>query len=571
MAQPGRRLKPLSWGRASGYPGADSHEVIAMLPPGSSYEEIADAFSWRIPARYNIGVDVCDKWADGSGRLALIHKREDGEVHRYSFDDLKRLSDRLAQVLRGHGVGRGERVGILLPQGPETALGHIAVYKLGAIAVPLFTLFGEEALGFRLSDSGAKALITDAAGAAKLTALRDRLPGLEVVFSIDGAGEGAIDLHREMSRAGDGFRPEDTGPDDPALIIYTSGTTGPPKGALHAHRVLLGHLPGVELPQELFPQPGDLFWTPADWAWIGGLIDVLLPSLHHGVPVLAHRFVKFDPEAAFALIAEFGVRNAFMPPTALKMMRAVARPRARWDYALRSIGSGGESLGEELLDWGRETFDLTINEFYGQTECNLVVANCAGLMPLSPGAMGRAVPGHRVAVVDPAGRPLPSGETGTLAVARPDPVMFLEYWNNPQATAAKFAGDWLLTGDQGLQDEAGYFHFVGRDDDVITSGGYRIGPGEIEDCLLKHPAVALAAAVGVPDPLRTERVKAFIVLAEGHQSSAALAREIQDYVKTRLAAHEYPREVAFVDSLPMTATGKIMRRELRARADKDRD
>ena len=284
------------------------------------------------------------------------------------------------------------------------------------------------------------------------------------------------------------------------------------------------------------------------------------------MPVLAHRFAKFDPEAAFALMARHGVRNAFMPPTALKMMRRVERPRERWPYALRSIGSGGETLGEELLDWGRATFGLTINEFYGQTECNLIVANCAGLMPVRPGSMGRAVPGHEVAVVDEAGSPLPPDEPGTVAVKRPDPVMFLEYWNDPEATERKFAGDRLLTGDMARQDADGYFHFLGRDDDVITSGGYRIGPGEIEDCLLRHPAVALAAAVGVPDAQRGERIKAFVVLQEGVEGSAALAAEIRDHVKTRLAAHEYPREVEFLDALPMTATGKIMRRELREQA-----
>jgi acetyl-CoA synthetase len=284
------------------------------------------------------------------------------------------------------------------------------------------------------------------------------------------------------------------------------------------------------------------------------------------VPVLAHRFAKFDPEAAFALMAEFGVRNAFMPPTALKMMRKVEQPHDRWNPRLRSMGSGGETLGEELLDWGRATFGLTINEFYGQTECNLIVANCAGLIPVRPGSMGRAVPGHEVAVVDPAGYPVPPGQPGTVAVKRPDPVMFLEYWNNPEATAAKFAGDWLLTGDMARRDEEGYFHFLGRDDDVITSGGYRIGPGEIEDCLLRHPAVAVAAAVGVPDAERGERVKAFVVLQEGEEAGPALARDIQAHVKTRLAAHEYPREVAFVRELPMTATGKIMRRKLREQA-----
>lgn len=536
-----------------------------MLPPGRSYEAIRGAFRWKVPRRYNIGLDVCDRWADGSDRVALIHRRADGGVEPYSFDRLKRLSDRLANLLAGHGIGRGDRVGVLLPQAPETAIAHIAAFKLGAVSVPLFTLFGEEALSYRLADSGAKALVTDAAGAAKLEALRESLPALRLILSTEGAGPaGALDLGTEMGRASERFTPADTAAEDPAIIIYTSGTTGPPKGALHAHRVLLGHLPGVEMPQEMFPQPGDRFWTPADWAWIGGLFDVLLPSLHHGVPVVAHRMAKFDPEAAFALLAEQGIRNLFMPPTALKLMRAVPKPRARWDYALRSLGSGGETLGAELLDWGRETFGLTVNEFYGQTECNLIVSNCAGIMPVEPGCMGRAVPGHEVAVVDGEGQPLPPGELGTIAVRRPDPVMFLGYWNNPEATAAKFAGDWLLTGDQGRMDEAGRFWFVGRDDDVITSAGYRIGPGEIEDCLIKHPAVALAAAVGVPDPLRTERVKAFVVLAEGQAPSEALAREIQDFVKTRLAAHEYPREVAFVDSLPMTTTGKIIRKALRA-------
>jgi len=536
-----------------------------VLPPGRSYEAIRGAFRWKVPRRYNIGLDVCDRWADGSDRLALIHRRADGGVEPYSFDRLKRLSDRLANVLAGHGIGRGDRVGVLLPQAPETAIAHIAAFKLGAVSVPLFTLFGEEALSYRLADSGAKALVTDAAGAAKLEALRESLPALRLILSTEGAGPaGALDLETEMGRASESFTPAETAAEDPAIIIYTSGTTGPPKGALHAHRVLLGHLPGVEMPQEMFPQPGDRFWTPADWAWIGGLFDVLLPSLHHGVPVVAHRMAKFDPEAAFALLAEQGIRNLFMPPTALKLMRAVPKPRARWDYALRSLGSGGETLGAELLDWGRETFGLTVNEFYGQTECNLIVSNCAGIMPVEPGCMGRAVPGHEVAVVDGEGQPLPAGAIGTIAVRRPDPVMFLGYWNNPEATAAKFAGDWLLTGDQGRMDEAGRFWFVGRDDDVITSAGYRIGPGEIEDCLIKHPAVALAAAVGVPDPLRTERVKAFVVLAEGQAPSEALAREIQDFVKTRLAAHEYPREVAFVDSLPMTTTGKIIRKALRA-------
>ena len=549
--------------------GAGHGDVKPMLTKAGSYQTLYQEFRWQIPERYNIAVNACDKWSDGD-RLALIDLKADGREERYSFRDLSRLSNRLANALEAHEVGEGDRVAILLAQGVETAVAHLATYKIGAIAVPLFTLFGEEALEYRLNDSGAAAVITDRTGLEKLLPLRDRLPALDTLVSIDGTADGGevLDWHRLLARASDSYLPVATYADDPALIIYTSGTTGPPKGALHAHRVLLGHLPGVELPQNFFPQPGDLFWTPADWAWIGGLLDVLLPAWHHGVPVLAHRFAKFDPEKAFRLLADHRVRNAFLPPTALKMLRGVDQPVARWDFALRSIGSGGETLGAELLDWSRETFGIAVNEFYGQTECNLVVSNCADLMAVKPGSMGRPVPGHDVAVIDEAGAVLPPGKAGTVAVRRPDPVMFLEYWRNPEATAAKFNGDWLLTGDMGAMDEDGYLHFVGRDDDVITSGGYRIGPGEIEDCLLKHPAVAMAAAVGVPDPLRTERVKAFVVLKGGRQGNEALVGEIQDFVKTKLAAHEYPREVAFVDSLPMTATGKIIRKALREQPTK---
>ena len=535
-----------------------------MLQPARTYADAAGKFRWRVPAAYNIGVDVCDI-QQGSAR-ALICPRPDGKVRTYTFSELKRLSNKLANVLAARGIRPGDRVGILLPQAPETAIAHIAVYKSGMIAVPLFTLFGADALEYRLKAAGVRALVSDANGLAKLAAIRDRLPELKLVMSIDGAGDGAEDYHRLLAKAYDSFQPVLTRADDPALIIFTSGTTGPPKGALHAHRTLLGHLPGVEFPHEFFPKKGDLFWTPADWAWIGGLIDVLLPSLHHGVPVLAWRAQKFDPEEAYRLMTRHRVRNSFMPPTALKLMRQIGpRPFAARDCRLRSIGSGGETLGAELLDWGRETFGLTINEFYGQTECNLVVGNCAGIMNVRPGSMGRAIPGHRVGIVDDEGNELPDGSEGNIAVRRPDPVMFLEYWNNPEATREKFVGDWLLTGDRGYRDGEGYFYYVGRDDDVITTAGYRVGPGEIEDCLAKHMSVAMAAVIGVPDPVRTQAIKAFVTLRPGFEGTPALAREIQEFVKTRLAAHEYPREVEFVTTLPMTTTGKIMRGELRAR------
>ncbi len=413
-----------------------------MLEPADSYEEVRRKFRWRIPARYNIGVDVCDRHADAGAGTALIHVGADGSVAEHSFTDLKRASNRLCNVLAAAGLKPGDRVGILLPQRPETAVAHIAAHKAGLVSVPLFTLFGEDALAYRLGDCGAAALVTDRDSLAKIEAIRDRLPGLRLVLVADEARDGGWwrALGPALDAASDRFVPVDTAADDPAVIIYTSGTTGQPKGALHANRVLLGHLPGVEFPQEFFPAPGDRFWTPADWAWIGGLLDVLLPSLHHGVPVVAHRFAKFDPDAAFDLIARHRVRNAFLPPTALKLMRQVPEPRARHAPAMRSIGSGGETLGGELLDWGRSVFDLTINEFYGQTECNLVVGNCASILPVMPGSIGKPIPGHEVAIVGADGVPLADGETGAIAVRRGDPVMFLGYWGNPDATAAKFTG-----------------------------------------------------------------------------------------------------------------------------------
>ncbi|MDJ0947301.1 MAG: acyl-CoA synthetase [Alphaproteobacteria bacterium] len=540
-----------------------------MLEPGGSYDEVYRNFRWEIPEHYNIGVDICDKHADGDG-VALIYEDEDGGITRYSFRDLKRLSNQCANALAALGVGRGDRVGILLPQSPELGISHIAAYKMGAIALPLFTLFGPEGLAYRLGNSETKAVVTDTGNLEKLEQIRDALPALKHVLVVDvppgrPAPEGTESYWALLDKASDRFAPVQTKADDPVLIMYTSGTTGPPKGALQAHRTLLGHLPGVEFPGNFFPQPGDLFWTPADWAWAGGLLDVLLPSWHHGVPVVGHRFKKFDPERAFDLMARHGVRNTFLPPTALKLMRQVPNARERYDFRLRSVSCAGEPVGAELVDWAKDGLGLTINEFYGQTEINLVLANCADLHEVRSGSMGLPVPGHVVEIVDDEGNPLPAGETGNVAVRRPDPVMFLGYWQNPDATEKKFVGDWGLMGDLGRKDEDGYFWFLGRDDDVITSGAYRIGPGEIEDCLIKHPAVALAAVIGVPDPVRTEAVKAFIVPKQGITPDSSLMTEIQDFVKTRLAAHEYPRLIEFVDELPMTATGKIRRKDLRER------
>ncbi len=534
-----------------------------------SYDALRAAFSWRVPEFYNIGVDVCDRWADVSPDAPAIVDVGSGDTaaaRTYTFADMRALSNRMANTLAASGLRRGDRLAILLPQQPETLAAHIGAFKLAAISIPLTVLFGVDALSYRLANSGATGVVTNATGAERLNTIRDALPDLKFVLSVDGDADGAVDLNAALARSSDAFDPVMTRAEDPALIIYTSGTTGQPKGALHAHRVLLGHLPGMEMSHDLFPETGDLMWTPADWAWIGGLINVLFPSLHHGVPVVATRGGKFDPEAAFRLITELGIRNAFIPPTALKMMRAVPRPDPRASTTMRTIGSGGESVGPEVLAWAREALGVTINEFYGQTECNLVVSSCQRIMPPRPGVMGRPAPGHEVAIIDGDGAPLPAGTQGAIAVRAPDPVMFLEYWDNPGATKAKFRGDWLITGDVGVASDDGWLQFVGRDDDVITSSGYRIGPGEIEDCIMSHPGVAMVGVVGKPDPDRTEIIKAFVVPSSDATPDDALRRDIQEHVKTRLAAHEYPREVTFVDALPLTTTGKIIRRELRAQA-----
>lgn len=538
-----------------------------MLPKATSYAALRSAFRWQIPSTFNIGVAVSRPWAKADpNRPAILWRKRAGEIDVLTTGQLETRSNQLAHALVRLGLQRGDRVGLILPQCPETAIAHVAIYKAGLVAVPLAALFGAEALEYRLGNAGVRCVITNAAGLLKVRPLLPKLPDLSALISINGEDGAAAGFASLIAGEPETFDVAPTSPDDPAMMIYTSGTTGPPKGALHGHRVLLGHLPGVEFCHEYLPKPGDRMWTPADWAWAGGLLNILLPGLYHGVPVVAGRFEKFDPEEAFALMAETGVRNAFVPPTALKMLRNVSEPKKRFNLNLRTIGSGGESLGEATLAWGREALGLTVNEFYGQTECNYVLSSSAALGVSKSGFIGKAVPGHEVGVIREDGSLCDPMEQGQIAVMRPDPVMFLEYWGRPDATRDKFIGNWMTTGDQGLMDPEGYVHFIGRDDDVITSAGYRIGPGEIEDCLIKHKAIALAAAVGKPDPVRTEIVKAFIVLKPGFEPSQELEKDIALFVRERLSAHEYPREITFVPDLPVTTTGKIIRRILRDRA-----
>ena len=529
------------------------------------YSKICSGFAWDVPAYFNIAEVCCSRHVTDPARTALLWEDEGGATAVYSYRHLQQQANRLSNALRGLGVQRGERVAIILPQRPETVVAHLACYQLGAVAMPLSILFGPEALQYRLANSEACVAIVDEASLINLTPVRDDLPLLRQVIGAAGARARRVqDWDRLLERASDRFVPVVTAAADPALLIYTSGTTGPPKGALMPQRVLLGNIPGFVYSHDLFPRDGDLFWSPADWAWTGGLMDALLPTLYFGQTILGYRG-RFEPERAFHLMEKYGVRNTFLFPTALKMMmKAVPEPRSRYALRLRSIMSAGEAVGETVFEWSERALGVTINEMFGQTEINYIVGNSHTLWPAKPGSIGQPYPGHRVALIDDAGNEVPVGETGDVALwDEDDPVFFIEYWKNPEATRDKYTGKWCRTGDLARRDEDGYLWYQGRSDDMFKSAGYRIGPSEIENCLVKHAAVANAAVVPSPDTERGALVKAFIVLTPGNAPSRQLEIELQEHVRGKLAPYEYPREIEFVAALPMTTTGKVQRRVLR--------
>ena len=540
-------------------------ETAAMLPKDQpDYDTLHARFEWNLPARFNIGLACADaRAAQAPDAPAIVDHGGDGQ-RIVTFADLAERSGRLAAALGNRGIERGDRVAIMVPQSADAVIAHLATYKLGAVAVPMATQFGPDAIGHRLRASGARALIAFEKGIRRALADPGAADALALIACTDGAPDGTTAFGALTQAGGAAFAAADTGPDDPAMMLFTSGTTGQPKGTLHGHRVLLGHLPGIEMAQDFMPRPGDMFWTPSDWAWAGGLLNALLPALCHGVPVVAARAPRFEPGWALDVMRRARVTNAFLPPTALRMLLADAE-RPPEGLSLRVIGTAGEALGRKTHARARDMFGVPVNEFYGQTECNAMLANCAALGVARPGAMGRPVPGHTVAILRPDGTPAAIGEPGEVAVRAPDPVMFLGYWRDEEATRAKYRGDWLMTGDSGRMDADGFFHFIGRTDDVITSSGYRIGPSEIEDCLAAHPAIEMAAVVGKPDALRTEIVAAFVKLRDRASGDDGLRGEIAEFVKARLSAHQYPREIHFVDDIPLTESGKVIRRHFRAR------
>ena len=557
-----------------------------------NYAALYGSFGWQVPQRFNIAQACCARWAqraDAGTRVAIRAHGAKGAAATLTFAQLQQQANRMSHLLASLGVQRGDRVAIVMPQRFETAIAYMAVFQLGAVAMPLSMLFGPEALEYRLQNSEAVVAICDESSIGNLLEVRAQCPMLREVIGVGAAAAKAdIDWQAQQARLSSEFTSAQTHADEAAVLIYTSGTTGPPKGALIPHRALIGNLPGFVCSQNWFGfdagenrETDAVFWSPADWAWTGGLMDALLPSLYFGRPIVGFNG-RFSPELAFTLMQEHGVTHTFLFPTALKaMMKAYPQPKKQFKLKLQAIMSAGEAVGDAVFTYCEQQLGVTVNEMFGQTEINYVVGNCSRFWPARPGSMGRPYPGHRVAVIDEDGNECPVGVPGDVAVNRydvhgePDPIFFLGYWKNENATRGKYTGDWCRTGDLATRDEDGYLWYQGRADDVFKAAGYRIGPSEIENCLVKHPAVVNAAVVPKPDPERGALVKAYVVLAPHvvearaiatrgtHAFDADLISQLQLHVKGKLAPYEYPKEIEFIEALPMTTTGKVQRRVLR--------
>ena len=526
-----------------------------------SYEALIAGFRWQLPARFNLAEAVCDRHARQSpDATAMILDRGDGDRQHLSFGELKQRSDRVAAGLARLGVETGDRVATTLGQGFEVLITHLAAFKLGAISVPIAGVYGIEGLTYRLQDCGAKVLVTDAAGVEKLRQGHRPATVEHLVVRDQEPPAGSMSFE-ELLAADPLVRGANSRADDPALIFYTSGTSGNAKGVLHAHRVLLGYLPGFQMVFELAPRPGDIFWPPSDWSWIGSLIELVLPALYCGHPVVAAPG-RFSPQRAYQIMADNRVTCPFLAPTALRIMRG-SPPGEDVELVLRAIMTGGEASSPEVLAWAEATLGAPLNDIYGLTEANHAAAGCAALFATPPGAIGRMPPGRRLAILDPQGHPLPPETSGEIALWRDDPIIMLGYWNQPLQAGEVSTDGWIRTGDAGLIDGDGFLHFDGRLDDVIISAGYRIGPEEVERQLLAHDAVLEVGVIGSPDAVVGQAVTAFVVLRPGLDASDELAEELKAFVKRRLGAHAYPRGIAFVDALPKTTSGKIRRAALR--------
>ena len=523
--------------------------------PGT-YEEMTSGFAWEVPASYNLAADVLDKHEPG--RPAMRYVSDDGREERYTFGDMRQLTDRTANALRGLGVQRGDRVAVMAPASPEIAAAFLATYKCEAILLSMSVLYGDDSIVYRLNDSQAKVLVSSAAHRDRVAALLDQAPTVEHLVVVGGAGRESFE--GLTGAASDEFETPATDPDTPAQLYYTSGTTGLAKGILHAHRYLLGH---EEFQFCHDVQVGELFHSTGEWAWIAGIVPGLLGPWRFGVETLVHgRKGGFDPGRALRLIADHGVGNLFTTPTAIRAMMGVEEAKGL-GFGLRLACSAGEPLNPEAIAWWNRTVGCPVLDFYGLSESYPLCGNYP-TVEVRPGSMGLPLPGWEVALLDEDEQAVPQGQTGEICLrARSNPHYPLGYWNRPEDSQEVFGGDWFHTKDTALQDADGYVWYQGRADDVIISAGYRIGPFEVESTLLEHPAVAESAVVASPDPQRGHVVKAFVRPAPGHEAGDELAAELQRHVRDRLSAYAYPRKVEFVDDLPKTLTGKIRRSELR--------
>jgi acetyl-CoA synthetase len=509
-----------------------------------SYEEICAAHRWEVPARYNIAADVCDKHP--RDKPAMVWESFDGSSRLLDWGELQDLANQAAHTLAGYGIARGDRVAVVLPPTPEAAAVFFGVWKLGSILLSMSVLYGEDAIEHRLSDSGARLLVTDPDNARRFD--RPSAPEMLVLEpdTLAAASTDAVCV--------------DTSADDPAQLYYTSGTTGLAKGIVHAHRYLLGH-EEFRYCHEI--QDGERFHGMGEWAWAAGIAPLLGPWRLGAVQCVYRREGGFDPHKQLEFLSRHKVTNVFTTPTAMRSMMAIENAATRYPQVFRRVCSAGEPLNPEAIRWFREQYGLTVLDYYGLTESYPLVANYP-FLEVRQGSMGKPMPGWDVKILDEDERPVEQGARGEICLrARSNPHYPLGYWQNEQAGTETFGGDWFHTKDAAVQDDEGYFWYVGRADDVIIAAGYRIGPFEVESACLEHPAVRETAVVASPDELRGNVVKAFIVLADGYEPSDALADEIKRFVRERLSAYAYPRRIEFVPDLPKTLTGKIRRIELR--------
>jgi acetyl-CoA synthetase len=549
---------------------------------GDHYQSLYNDYRWEVPKHFNITEVCCTQWTADPRRVALVIDTEHGEAKRVTYADIQQQANRLSNALTALGIKRGDRVAVILGQTMETVVSHMALFQMGVVSVPLTTQFGEDALRYRLGHAEVVAAIADADTVPYLCAIRTQQAGLKHIIRVGtttqatNKGVSTPNVYDwEAYLADFPFRYEyvETRADEAAVLIYTSGTTGDPKGALIPHSAMIGNLPGFVASQNWYPKEGDIFWSPADWAWTGGLWDVLLPVMYFGMPLIvgdAKINGRFSALQAYKIMARNGVTNTFLFPTALKrLMQADSNPQKKHALKLRAIMSAGEPVGSTVGAWVQQAFGVTLNEMYGQTEANYVIGNSSQHWAIKPGSMGRPYPGHKVAILDERGRPVQQGQTGEIAISKRDihghvdPILFLGYWKNPESTRKKFAKEWCKTGDLAFEDSDGYFWYQGRTDDVFKSAGYRIGPHEIEQCLQHHPAVYQAAVIPQPDTERGNIIKACVVLQKGLVGSETLTLELQQWVEQKLAGYQVPRLVDYLPNLPMTSSGKIQRNKLR--------